>query len=101
MMIDPITFAEFELKGKSYKQLLRIRKELLHDIYFFEKGRTTPEEWAISPSADVVYQMNLEYLAECCKAIQEAYNTEYVWGKYENPEFLDSLKSNVLKGMGS
>ncbi|MBR3564142.1 MAG: hypothetical protein IKN92_05065 [Clostridia bacterium] len=79
MMISPESFIEFECKGKSYKELLKIRDELLESVYDFEKGRISSEEKMIMPSPEVVYQMNLEYLGELCKLISETYNKEVVW----------------------
>lgn len=79
MMISPESFIEFECKGKSYKELLKIRDELLESVYDFEKGRISSEEKMIMPSPEVVYQMNLEYLGELCKLISETYNQEVVW----------------------
>ena len=78
-MISPETFIEHRCKGKSYKELLKMRKELLKEIYAFEKGNISPEAWMKRPSPDVVYQMNLEYLGELCKLIAETYRTEVVW----------------------
>ncbi|MCR5690445.1 MAG: hypothetical protein K6G71_09375 [Clostridiales bacterium] len=78
MMISPESFIEFECKGKSYKELLKIRDELLESVYDFEKGRISSEEKMIMPSPEVVYQMNLEYLGELCKLIAETYNQEVV-----------------------
>ena len=77
-MISPETFIEFECKGKSYKELLKIRDEFLEEIYAFENGNTSPERM-ICPSPEVRYQMNLEYLGELCKLISETYNSKVVW----------------------
>ena len=78
MMISPETFIEFECKGKTYKELLKMRDELLEDIYAFEKGNISPEAKMISPSPEVIYQMNLEYLGALCKLISDTYNSEVV-----------------------
>ncbi len=78
-MISPEAFIEFECKDKSYKELLKIREELLKSIHDFENSDISQEAMLICPSPDVVYQMNLEYLGELCKLISETYNREVVW----------------------
>ena len=80
MMISPNCYID-ELKDKSYKELLRERKELLEAIYSFENEEIKQGEMICSPSPEVVYQMNLEYLGELCKLISKKYNEEYIWGK--------------------
>ena len=77
-MISPETFIEFECKGKSYKELLKIRDDLLRDVRAFEKGKTS-SEITMHPSPEVIYQVHLEYLGELCKLIAEKYNSEVVW----------------------
>lgn len=79
MMISPEAYIELECKGKSYTELLKMRDELLEDIYAFEKDQISPEAKMINPSPEVIYQMNLEYLGALCKLISETYNTEVVW----------------------
>lgn len=78
-MISPDSFIKTECEGKSYKELLKIREELLEEIYAFERGSISPESRMICPSPEVVYQMNLEYLGELCKLISNTYNTEVIW----------------------
>lgn len=80
MMISPNCYID-ELKDKSYKELLKERKELLEAIYSFENEEIEQGEIICSPSPEVVYQMNLEYLGELCKLISKKYNEEYIWGK--------------------
>lgn len=77
-MISPDTFIDLRCKGKTYKELLEIRDELLDEIYAFENGNISPEARMIMPSPEVRYQVNLEYLGELCKLISEAYNNEKV-----------------------
>ena len=78
-MLSPGAFIEFECKGKSYKELLEMRNELLEAIYAFENVSISPEARMIAPSPEAIYQMNLEYLGELCKLIAETYNQEVVW----------------------
>ena len=80
MMISPNCYIE-DQKDKSYKQLLKEREELLKAIYSFENEEIEQGEMFYSPSPEVVYQMNLEYLGELCKLISKKYNEEYIWGK--------------------
>ena len=77
-MISPGTFIEFECKGRSYKELLKMRDDLLEEIYAFEGGNISLEAKMISPSPEVAYQMNLEYLGELCKLMSDTYNIEVV-----------------------
>ena len=76
--ISPNTFIDHRCKGKAYKELLKIRDELLDEIYAFENGNISPEARMIMPSSEVRYQVNLEYLGELCKLISEVYNNEKV-----------------------
>ncbi len=75
-MLSPNAFIELECEGKSYKELLVIRDELLDGIYAFEEGNISPEAKMICPSPDVIYQMDLDYLGELCKLISETYRKE-------------------------
>ena len=83
MMISPECYIE-ELKGKTYKQLIEERNELIKDIFEFEEkemaGNRSGEEWLICPSPEVVYQSNLEYLSKLCEYMQQRYNKKYVHG---------------------
>ncbi|MGI6033453.1 MAG: hypothetical protein ACOX69_08565 [Coriobacteriales bacterium] len=84
MMISPEIFAD-ELEGKSYRELLAVRDELAVEIAEFESDRlehaddgfALPEEIVIKPGPDVVYQMDLLYLAETCKKLSEQFNREF------------------------
>lgn len=78
MMISPETFAE-ELKNKSYEELLKIRGELIAEILYFEEHieEQMQNEIIISPSPDISYKMNLEYLGEICRLISEKFNEKY------------------------
>lgn len=84
MMIDPKTFAS-GLEGKNYQELLAVRDELAAEIAEFESERlkhaddgfALPGEILIKPGPDVVYQMDLLYLAETCKKLSEQFNREF------------------------
>ena len=80
MMISPNCYID-EIKHKSYKELLEERNVLLKSIYLFENEEIKQGEIIYSPSPEVIYQMNLEYLGELCKLISKKYNEEYIWGK--------------------
>ena len=88
MMMSPEGYAE-RYKGAEYHEMIKERDRLIDSIRQFEQkqreGDRSGEEWMIEPSPEVVYQCNLEYLAELCKMIQEKYNRVYVWGT-ENEE---------------
>lgn len=73
MMISPESYLE-ELKTESLEQLIVIRNELIEEIVAFEKGLIPQDHWRIRPSPEVVYQMNLEYLAALCQFISKRYS---------------------------
>ena len=79
MMIDPKTYVE-ELKDTDFKTLIEERNQLMEAIEEFEEmvmsGERTGEGWTIMPSPDVIYQMNLQYLAELCILMCEKYNND-------------------------
>lgn len=73
MMISPETFID-NLKDKSYSELLEEREKLLNDIYSFEKKPNKSNGIFISPSPEVRYQVNLQYLGKICELIAKKYN---------------------------
>ncbi len=75
-MISPKAFIELECKGKTYKELLKIRDELLKNILDYENGNISSEEWKVLPGPDTVYQSDLECLGELCMLISETYKEE-------------------------
>lgn len=83
MMISPGGYIE-ELKDADYNTLIEERDQLIEAIVEFEQkekaGDRFGEEWMIMPSPDVRYQVNLEYLAELCRLMQEKYREDYAWG---------------------
>lgn len=82
MMISPAGFLELH-KDKLYAELLPVRDNLIRQIRSFEKRPKNSDSTIISPSPEVVYQCNLEYLGELCKLISEKYNQEFIWGSEE------------------
>ena len=84
MMICPEYYAK-QWGNTSYPELIRERDDLIGYLREFEEKETAGDrsdlEWRYSPSPDVRYQMQLEYLAELCRLMKEKYNEEYVWGK--------------------
>ena len=83
MMISPETYIA-RYRTAPYTELIKARDRLISNIREFEKNETAGDrsgpEWTYCPSPDVVYQMNLEYLAGICRLMQERYRDEYVWG---------------------
>ena len=81
MLLPPDDILE-ENKDKSYIELLEVRDELIREIRKFEKrrklqnGEPLPDELASSPSADTVYEYDLESLGLLCKLISEKHNEE-------------------------
>lgn len=76
MMISPESFIE-NLKDKSYSELLEERENLFKKIYSFENETNKSKEIFISPSPEVRYQVNLQYLGKLCELIAIKYNKEY------------------------
>ncbi len=77
MMICPESFLS-EHASDSFDQLLMLRSELMNDIIAFEQKMTPESEWMVRPSPEVLYQMNLKYLAVLCDYIAERYNREFI-----------------------
>ena len=80
MMISPNYYAQINA-DKKYAELLKERDELLDSIRRFEQHEIPESEFAIEPSPEVRYQCHLQYLAEICNLISEAYNREFIWGE--------------------
>lgn len=78
MMISPKGFIQ-DYIDKPYAELLCVRDELISEIRDFEKRKPNPTEIIMSPSPEVIYQCNLEYLGKLCELISEKYNREFVW----------------------
>ncbi len=78
-MLSPNAFVD-EYRDMPYEELLPIRDELIEEIRDFEKhgGGDT----GICPSPDVIYQVNLEYLAKLCELIAEKYRDK-LWDQEE------------------
>ena len=76
MMISPESYIE-ELKEKSFEALIDERSRLIKEIEELEKivfdKSTDSEEWNMDPGPDVIYQEDLQYLAELCKFLGEKY----------------------------
>ena len=79
-MISPELYIERECKGKSYRELVKIRDEILESVKDYEKGNVSPEAWNIYPSPGTHYQFDLQCLTEVNKLVAEAYSSEVVWG---------------------
>ena len=77
MMRSPESFIE-DYQNCSYHDLLRLRDELQAKILAFEDHSYDPEMDLIKPSPEVIYQMNLEYMAQLCLLIAKKYNEEFV-----------------------
>ncbi len=75
MMVSSENFIA-DLKNKSYKELLEIRDDLNRELVNFENTNIPQSEYQISPSPDVVYQCNLEYLSRLCLLIAEKFRSE-------------------------
>lgn len=77
MMISPEGFIQKHI-DKPYEELLCVRDELIAEIRDFEKCKVKSTEIIMSPSPEVIYQCNLEYLGRLCELISEKYNSNFV-----------------------
>ena len=100
-MISPKAFIELECKGKTYKELLKIRDELLKSILDYEKGKISPEEWDILPSPEAIYQNDLECLGELCMLISETYNKEQNSEEENEDEYVEAIIEDLLSRLNS
>ncbi len=73
-MIGPKAYIQ-EWENKSYEELLEEKKRLNQKIEEYENHPEESSEVTISPSLDVRYQCNLEYMAELCSLIAKKYQT--------------------------
>ena len=82
MMISPDGYIE-ALRDADYNTLIEERNQIIEAIVEFEQkekaGDRSGAEWMMMPSPEVIYQTNLEYLAELCKLMQQKYNEDYAW----------------------
>lgn len=80
MMISPDGYVSMH-RNDSFKELIKERKSLEREISRLEKlvfeKNYLDEEWMIRPGPDVLYQMNLEYLAALCLLIRDRYREEF------------------------
>ena len=82
-MISPQGYLEMH-KNQTYPQLIEERNKLIAAIVQFEKHEIANDgenSSDVTPSPEVRYQCNLEYLSVLCSYMSEKYNTEYVWGR--------------------
>lgn len=87
MMIEPSGYIE-EHKNDSFEQLIAEKNALVAEInelekIAFDKTKSDPA-WGIHPGPDVLYQTDLEYLAELCNFIKDKYNSEIIWGNIDD-----------------
>jgi len=83
MMISPEYYIS-RFVDSNYQELMEERDRLIEDIKKYEEhekaGDQLVEDLIVDPSPEVVYQCNLEYLAQLSLLMYEKYNHEYVWG---------------------
>ena len=69
-------------KGDTFEQLISERDRLFAEIKDLEKiVYTEARHGDMHPGPDVVYQVELEYIAELCNFIKEKYNNEIIWNE--------------------
>ena len=82
MMISPENYVE-QFSKASYQEMIKERDNLFGYIKKLETmkkpGTDFNGEDMIDPQPDVIYQMNMEYLAELLLIMCKKYNEEYVW----------------------
>ena len=83
MMMAPEAYID-GLKDADYLTLMNERNDLIQSIRRFERderrGDRSGEEWKLLPNPETAYRMNLEYLSELCRMMQDRYTEEYVGG---------------------
>ena len=71
MMMSPNMYIK-ELENKSYKELLKVRYELINEIKDFENNKV---ENSIKPSPETMYKVHLQYLSELCLLISNKFKS--------------------------
>lgn len=69
MMMSPHMYIK-ELENKSYKELLKVRDELINEIKEFEDNKV---EHSFKPSPETMYKVHLQYLSELCLLISNKF----------------------------
>ena len=73
MMMSPKSYVD-KLANKYYEELLEKKNKLIEEINESERvEQENTSDFFMSPSPDVRYQCNLEYLAELCILISNKY----------------------------
>ena len=94
-MVSPDYYIQEITKGKSYVELIEIRNEFIKSFEDFEKkyvfNTETVEKPMIHPLPEVVYQVNMDYLIELLKVMQEKYYLEHVETECEGGIKYDKL----------
>ncbi len=91
MMISPNSFYENH-KDDSYEELLKVRDEIIEEIWKYEHNKVSKEEYGICPSPQTVYWCNLEYLVEACKLVESAYSALQEEDDNEEDTNIDYMK---------
>lgn len=71
MMMSPNMYIK-ELENKSYKELLKVRDELINEIKDFENNKV---ESSFKPSPETMYKVHLQYLSELCLLISNKFKS--------------------------
>ena len=71
-MISPEVYID-RFKDMSYEELLIEKARLIQEISNFENSQNSNKDFIISPSPEVRYQCNLEYLSKLCALISKKY----------------------------
>jgi hypothetical protein len=105
-MVSPEVFVE-EKEGKSLQELIAVRDELIDFIRDFEKNCIDFEYNEIigkgdvlyAPSADVQYQMYLEYLSAISLLICEKFNFEFEQDDFDldDDEEIDAIVEKMIE----
>lgn len=97
MMVGPKTYIK-KFEDKSYEELLEEKTKLNKKIEEFESNESELSGVIISPSPEVVYQCNLEYMAELCNLIAEKFRKRKIQEKSDNNTSVEKcMCGNELK----
>lgn len=99
MMIAPRTFVD-EYRNCSYAELIDVRNDLIKDILEFEHdekiGFRDEGRWGRCPNPQVVYRMNMAYLQELLKLMQDKYDEETIMVNDKNEDEQVVFIRNVI-----
>ena len=94
-MVSPGYYIQEATKDKSYAELIEMRSEYIRAFEDFERkylfNTEIVEKPMIHPSPEVIYQVNMDYLIELLKVMQEKYYLDHLETDCEGGTKYDEL----------